>query len=61
MVPNGNSNAQKWDLLPSGNIVNSNKCLDVKQPANENSASLQIWDCAGTDNQKLHPQTEICW
>lgn len=43
-----------WDINGAGDIVNrgSGKCLDVRQPANNNGAVLQIWDCAGTSNQK---------
>lgn len=43
-----------WDLNDAGDIVNrgSGKCLDVRQPANNNGAVLQIWSCAGTSNQK---------
>lgn len=43
-----------WNLNDAGDIVNrgSGKCLDARQPADVDSAVLQIWSCAGTPNQK---------
>lgn len=43
-----------WLMNDAGDIVNSGsgRCLDVKQPADRNGAILQLWDCAGTSNQK---------
>ncbi|MDT4991249.1 MAG: streptogrisin, partial [Actinoplanes sp.] len=31
-----------------------NKCLDIKDWNGNNDAKLQLWDCAGTLNQKWH-------
>lgn len=46
--------SEAWDLNGLGEIVNraSGKCLDVREPANQNGAVLQIWTCTGSPNQE---------
>lgn len=50
--------SQRWDINSAGDIVNraSNKCLDVRQPAHQEGAFVQIFSCAGTSNQKWRIQ-----
>jgi beta-glucanase (GH16 family) len=50
---NGNP-VQRWTLSGAGDLVNisANKCVDIKDWNAGNNAALQLWDCAGTSNQK---------
>jgi beta-glucanase (GH16 family) len=32
--------------------IGGNRCVDVKDWNSANGAALQLWDCAGTSNQK---------
>jgi hypothetical protein len=46
--------AQHFDLNSDGDLVNTGagKCVDVKDMETGNGTPLQIWECAGTSNQK---------
>jgi streptogrisin C len=46
--------AQQFVLSEAGDLVNpqANKCVDVKDWNPGDGAALQIWECAGTTNQK---------
>ena len=46
--------AQQFVLSGAGDLVNvaANRCVDVKDANRDLRASLQLWDCAGTPNQK---------
>ncbi|MGW5651275.1 ricin-type beta-trefoil lectin domain protein [Streptomyces humi] len=48
--------AQKFNLNSSHDLVNSviGKCVDAKDSGTANGTRLQLWDCAGTSNQKWH-------
>jgi len=50
---NGNA-VQRFTLSAAGDLVNvsANRCVDVKDRNTANGAQLQLWDCAGTTNQK---------
>jgi streptogrisin C len=50
---NGNP-AQQFVLSAAGDLVNpqANKCVDIKDWNGNDGAQLQLWDCAGTANQK---------
>ncbi|MFI5889179.1 family 16 glycosylhydrolase [Actinoplanes sp. NPDC051513] len=50
---NGNP-VQRFTLSSAGDLVNvsANRCVDVKDWNSANGAQLQLWDCAGTSNQK---------
>jgi hypothetical protein len=50
---NGNP-VQRFTLSAAGDLVNvsANRCVDVKEWNSANGALLQLWDCAGTANQK---------
>jgi beta-glucanase (GH16 family) len=50
---NGNP-VQRFTLSGAGDLVNvsANKCVDIKDRNSANGAALQLWDCAGTSNQK---------
>ncbi|MEV7622525.1 family 16 glycosylhydrolase [Actinoplanes sp. NPDC089786] len=50
---NGNP-VQRFTLSGAGDLVNvsANRCVDVKDWNSGNGAQLQLWDCAGTTNQK---------
>jgi streptogrisin C len=50
---NGNP-AQQFVLSAAGDLVNpqANKCIDIKDWNGNDGAALQLWDCAGTANQK---------
>jgi hypothetical protein len=50
---NGNP-VQRFTLSGAGDLVNisANRCVDVKDWNPNNGAQLQLWDCAGTTNQK---------
>ncbi|MGW0503856.1 family 16 glycosylhydrolase [Micromonospora sp. NPDC003241] len=50
---NGNP-AQRFTLSPAGDLVNlsANRCVDVRENNANNGGRLQLWDCAGTANQK---------
>ena len=50
---NGNP-AQQWVLSAAGDLVNpqANKCVDIRDWNGEDRAQLQLWECAGTLNQK---------
>ena len=50
---NGNP-VQRFTLSGAGDLVNlsANKCVDIKDWNSANRATLQLWDCAGTSNQK---------
>ncbi|GIE94038.1 glycoside hydrolase family 16 protein [Paractinoplanes rishiriensis] len=50
---NGNP-VQRFTLSASGDLVNvsANRCVDIKDWNGANGAALQLWDCAGTTNQK---------
>jgi hypothetical protein len=41
-------------LSAAGDLVNvsANRCVDVVDNNTANGAQLQLWDCAGTANQK---------
>jgi hypothetical protein len=43
---------------PSGGsvttVLNSNKCLDVRDISQANGAFVQLWDCSGGNNQQWH-------
>ncbi len=41
-------------LTGAGDLINpqANKCVDVRDWNSANGAKLQLWDCAGTANQK---------
>jgi len=48
-----------WNEQGSGYsviITNGYSCLDVKDGQNHNGAPLQLWKCAGNDNQNFHIQ-----
>ena len=46
--------AQQFVLSGAGDLVNvaANRCVDIKDVNRELGATLQLWDCAGTPNQK---------
>lgn len=46
--------AQQFVLSGAGDLVNpqANKCVDVKDWNGNDGGRLQLWDCAGTANQK---------
>ena len=46
--------AQQFVLSAAGDLVNpqANKCIDIKDWNGNDGAQLQLWDCAGTQNQK---------
>ncbi|MFG1955441.1 RICIN domain-containing protein, partial [Micromonospora sp. NPDC048830] len=46
--------AQQFTLNAAGDLVNlrANKCVDIKDWNGGDGARLQLWDCAGTANQK---------
>ncbi|WP_406079049.1 ricin-type beta-trefoil lectin domain protein [Micromonospora sp. NBC_00858] len=48
------SAAQRFTLNGSHDLVNvrADRCVDVIDKGTDNGAKLQLWDCAGTDNQK---------
>jgi hypothetical protein len=48
--------AQQFVLSAAGDLVNvrANKCVDIKDWNAADGAKLQIWDCAGSANQKWH-------
>ncbi len=50
---NGNP-AQRFTLNATGDLVNlnANRCVDVRDNNPNNGGRLQLWDCAGTPNQK---------
>ncbi|WP_030438661.1 glycoside hydrolase family 16 protein [Actinoplanes subtropicus] len=50
---NGNP-VQRFTLSAAGDLVDvsANRCVDVKDWNSANGAALQLWDCAGTSNQK---------
>jgi len=50
---NGNP-VQRFTLSAAGDLVNvsANRCVDIKDWNSANGAALQLWDCAGTSNQK---------
>ncbi len=50
---NGNP-AQRFTLNAAGDLVNlsANRCVDVRENNPNNGGRLQLWDCAGTPNQK---------
>jgi beta-glucanase (GH16 family) len=50
---NGNP-VQRFTLSAAGDLVNvsANRCVDVVDNNTANGALLQLWDCAGTANQK---------
>ncbi|MFI5494716.1 family 16 glycosylhydrolase [Actinoplanes sp. NPDC051859] len=50
---NGNP-VQRFTLYAGGELrnVSANRCVDVKDWNSANGAQLQLWDCAGTNNQK---------
>ncbi|GIJ29313.1 endo-1,3-beta-glucanase [Micromonospora qiuiae] len=50
---NGNP-AQRFTLNAAGDLVNlnANRCVDVRDNNPNNGGRLQLWDCAGTPNQK---------
>jgi hypothetical protein len=47
---------QRFTLSGAGDLVNvsANKCVDIADWNNTDGAKLQLWDCAGTTNQKWH-------
>ncbi|WP_306214164.1 beta-1,3-glucanase family protein [Actinoplanes sp. RD1] len=52
---NGNP-VQRFTLSGAGDLVNvsANKCVDIADWNGTDGAKLQLWDCAGTTNQKWH-------
>ena len=46
--------AQQFVLSGAGDLVNvaANRCVDIVDVNPDNDAKLQLWDCAGTPNQK---------
>ncbi|GAA1647493.1 glycoside hydrolase family 16 protein [Actinoplanes couchii] len=50
---NGNP-VQRFTLSGAGDLVNisANRCVDIVENNSANGARLQLWDCAGTANQK---------
>src|SRR3569833_2041098 len=46
--------AQTFDLNSAGDLVNTgaDKCVDGKDKKTANGTRLQLWQCAGTSNQK---------
>lgn len=46
--------AQRFTLTGAGDLVNvsANRCVDVRDNSTAAGARLQLWDCAGTANQK---------
>jgi streptogrisin C len=52
---NGNR-AQQFVMSSAGDLVSvlANKCVDIKDWNGGSGARLQIWDCAGTLNQKWY-------
>jgi hypothetical protein len=46
--------AQRFTLNAAGDLVNptADKCVTVTDLRTDNSAPLELWDCAGTGNQK---------
>jgi hypothetical protein len=46
--------AQQFTLTAAGDLVNlaANRCVDIKDWNGADGARLQLWDCAGTANQK---------
>ncbi|WP_430784203.1 family 16 glycosylhydrolase [Actinoplanes sp. G11-F43] len=50
---NGNP-VQRFTLSGAGDLVNisANRCVDIVDNNGANGARLQLWDCAGTANQK---------
>jgi hypothetical protein len=48
--------AQRFRLNGSQDLLNASvdKCVDVKDNSSANGASLQLWSCRGTGNQKWH-------
>jgi hypothetical protein len=48
--------AQRFNLNTSWDLVNiaADKCVDVKDKQTANGTRLQLWQCAGTSNQKWH-------
>ena len=46
--------AQQFHLTGADDLLNpaTGKCVDVTDAATGNGARLQLWDCAGTSNQK---------
>lgn len=53
-VCNVNANSQKWELISDGRIreLQHGQCLDIRGFDNNNGASVMMWDCANSDNQK---------
>jgi beta-glucanase (GH16 family) len=50
----GTGPAQRFELNDAGDLVNvwADKCVDVADWRPEDGAPLQLWDCAGSVNQK---------
>lgn len=48
--------SQRFVLNTSSDLVNvaADKCVDVKDKQTANGTPLQLWQCAGTSNQKWH-------
>jgi len=48
--------AQQFVLSAAGDLVNpqANKCVDIKDWNPNDGGPLNLWDCAGTANQKWH-------
>jgi len=50
------SNAQAWNIMPDGSIINPNsgRCLEITNAGNSgaNGSQIQIWDCNGGGWQK---------
>jgi hypothetical protein len=46
--------AQRFTLNGASDLVNqaADKCVDVKDKGTTNGVRLQLWQCAGTSNQK---------
>jgi hypothetical protein len=48
--------AQQFVLSGAGDLVNpqADRCVDIKEWNGADGGRLQLWDCAGTANQKWH-------
>jgi len=48
------SSPQQFVLNSAGDLINpqANKCVDIVDVNSADGAKLQLWDCAGSANQK---------
>ena len=52
LPPNQPAPQQRSDPGPTELRLSANRCVDIKDWNGANGAALQLWDCAGTTNQK---------